>query len=514
MFEDRRMQRFVLVALCVLYAAARLWRLTDSCLWFDEIFSVHAAEHDWNSIFWFVAQDLIHPPLFYVLLKLWIGIGGESLFWLRLLPVGFSILAVVPFVLFCRELKLKFGTIAFALFLLAFNGSFIKYAQLLRMYSMLTFVSLVSLWLFARYFNRGKNLIALIVVNVILVYTHYYGWMLVGAEVAAILIFQRIKWRGMAAMFGATLFLFIPWLWFVWRASQSGSELSQNIKWISRPGFKELGTFAIDLIEPIFFQVSNAEPPSLYRVSIPILLIIVTSLVLYLTSWRDRDADEKRTIYFLLIFAFLPIAAVLSASWLMSYSIWGTRHLIIVVVPLTLLFSIAITEIRSAVLRTAAIVLIAIFSVYAVVLESVRAQQIHVWCAWENLSTDVRSATPEDESVSIYTFENLVAYHVWFSLRNEPNARVSVVRGYEDALTLETYFLPRGFDDVKTVDLAEVSDESFWLLFRTGKVDEERPMIGSLKAKGYLECPSTPIKYGRTNVFRIRMARSSTTCKE
>jgi uncharacterized membrane protein len=81
--------RLAIAAICVLYIAVRMWRLTDTCLWFDEIFGVHAAGHDWNSILGFVAQDLIHPPLFYLLLKLWIGIGGESLQWLRLFPVAF-----------------------------------------------------------------------------------------------------------------------------------------------------------------------------------------------------------------------------------------------------------------------------------------------------------------------------------------------------------------------------------------------------------------------------------------
>jgi hypothetical protein len=380
------------------------------------------------------------------------------------------------------------------------------------MYSMVTFLSLVSLWLFARYFNRGKNLIALLVVNLILIYTHYYGWMVIGAEVAAMLIFQRIKWRGIAAIVGSAFVFFLPWLWFVWRASQSGSDLSQNIKWIDRPGFAAVGTFAIDLVEPVFYQASNAEPSSIYRISIPILLIFVTSIVLYLGSWKDREADEKRAVFLLSIFAFLPIVAVLIASWAMPYSIWGTRHLIIVVVPLTLLVSMAATEIRSAIFRTAAISLIVIFSAYAVALELTRTKQIHVWCAWEGLATDIRSTLPDNETVKMYTFENLVAYHVWFAMRNTSNTTVSVIKGYEDSLTLENYFLPRGFDDVTTVELGDVKDESFWLLFRTGKVDEERPVIDALKSKGYVECPSTPIKYGRTNVFKIEMVNDPAAC--
>src|SRR5437879_6284282 len=102
---SQRARIIITGALCIVFVVLRLCHLTDSCLWFDEIFSIHAAEHSWNSILSFVAQDLIHPPLFYLLLKIWITAGGESLFWLRLFPVIFSVAALIPFVLLCRELK-------------------------------------------------------------------------------------------------------------------------------------------------------------------------------------------------------------------------------------------------------------------------------------------------------------------------------------------------------------------------------------------------------------------------
>ena len=105
----------------------------------------------------FVAQDLIHPPLFYALLKMWIGVGGDGLLWLRLFPVLFSFLALIPFISLCRELKLNNATIAIALGLFAVNGALIKYSQTVRMYTLLMFLSLMSIWLFARYFNRGKS---------------------------------------------------------------------------------------------------------------------------------------------------------------------------------------------------------------------------------------------------------------------------------------------------------------------------------------------------------------------
>ncbi|MFL6468005.1 MAG: hypothetical protein ACJ72Z_08615, partial [Pyrinomonadaceae bacterium] len=383
MFEDRRTQRFFIIALCLFYAAVRIWRLTDSCLWFDEIFSVHAAEHNWSSLFDFVAQDLIHPPLFYALLKIWIGIGGESLHWLRLLPVLFVCVALVPFVLLCRELKQEFLTIVLALFLLSVNGSFIKYAQLVRMYSLLMCLSLFSIWLFARYFNRGKNLTALIAINLLLIYTHYYGWLVVGSEIVAILIFQRFKWRGIVAMTGVLTAFFLPWIYVVYNASQNGSKFSQNISWISRPGLAEIGTYAIDLIEPFYFQVSNAEPPSIYRISIPLILLMVAAAAVFAAKLKHIEKEERKTIYFLSLFSLLPIIVVFLVSWLLPHSIWGTRHLIIVAAPFTLLIATFLTKFKDDAFRIGIITLIVLFSGYAFFLYASRTTPVYVWCAWE-----------------------------------------------------------------------------------------------------------------------------------
>src|SRR5947207_1806607 len=141
------------IALTVLYVAARLWRLTASCLWFDEIFSVHAARHTWGGLWRFAAADLIHPPLFYALLKIWAAAGGDSLLWLRLFPALTSIAALVPFFLLARELRLGAAATDVALLLMAADGYLIKYAQEVRMYSLLLMLTLLSLWLFARLLN-------------------------------------------------------------------------------------------------------------------------------------------------------------------------------------------------------------------------------------------------------------------------------------------------------------------------------------------------------------------------
>ncbi|MEO7659376.1 MAG: hypothetical protein ABIV48_07155, partial [Pyrinomonadaceae bacterium] len=212
MKDNRPVQIAAFGLIIGLFVAIRLWDLRASCLWFDEIFSVHAATHSWDSILSFIALDLIHPPLFYLLLKLWIGVGGEGLLWLRLFPVVFAVASIFPFIALCRELKLKFWTQILALFLFASNGSLIRYAQEVRMYSLLLCISLFSIFLFARYFSRGIGFIPLILVNFALVYTHYFGWFVVLSEVAAILIFQRLKIRRILSLLAIIVLAFIPWI--------------------------------------------------------------------------------------------------------------------------------------------------------------------------------------------------------------------------------------------------------------------------------------------------------------
>jgi len=482
MKQTRYVQFAAFAATVAAYLAIRFWNLTAPCLWFDEIFSVHAAEHPWNSILNFVALDLIHPPLFYLLLKIWVGVGGEGLFWLRLLPVVFSIIAIFPFIALCREFKLNFWMQILALFFLAVNGSLIKYAQEVRMYSLLMCIALFSMWLFLRYFNRGKSFAGLVIVNILLVYTHYFGWFVIASEVTAILIFQQIKWRRIVLMFAIVFSSFLPWMIAVWQAARSGSELSQNIGWMSRPGLREIGVFVLDLIEPIYSQASSAEPASIYRVSMPIVLFAAISWSTYLLSWKCRTYGERRTIWLLLILFKMPVIFALIASWLLPYSIWGTRHLIIVFVPFSILLAIAVMEIRIVWLRTASITLLLVFGGYAAGLQ-IGQHEFQSWCGVEPLVAEALEA----EGLNIYTTEDLFAYHAWFAGRRslDENTKVLKINNVEGMTEDKAFFLPRGFGEIKTIDVPDIADKRFWLIYRRNSILDNEPPIRNFAVAGY-----------------------------
>lgn len=490
MKSDGKIWFFIIAVVCAIYASLRLWHLTDSCLWFDEIFSIHAATLPWQNLFWFVAQDLIHPPLFYALLKIWIFVGGENLFWLRFFPVLFSILAAIPFILLCRQLKLLFPTIALALTFFAVNGSLIKYAQEVRMYSLLLCFALFSMWLFVRFLNTGKGFLFLIIVNIPLVYTHYFGWLIIASEVFAVMILARERLKQILLMLFVSFLSFTPWIFAIWQATKINANVGQNIGWMTKPNLAAIFQFIFDLFEPIYFEQSNTDEPTIFLITLPILIIGIISFCLYFTVWKSEAKTEKRNFLLLLIFTFAPILLAFVASWILPYSIWGTRHLIIAFAPFAILLAIAFSKIKFRQLKIASLSIIFLLFAAAFLLQATRAKPKYIWCAWENLALSLPLTQSDSQKINfseptkIYVFEDLVAYHFWFALRDSSeNFQIIKVNGIEGLTEDKAYFLPRGFDEVKSSE--DFEGEGFFVAFRAQDWNEFAPPLQNLISKGY-----------------------------
>lgn len=470
--------RLVIATLCILYVALRLWRLDDSCLWFDEIFSVHAAEHDWGSLFSFVAKDLIHPPLFYLVLKVWISVGGDSVFWLRLLPVLISCAALVPLINVCRELKLESSATVIALVSIAVNGALIKYAQEVRMYSLLFLLSTLSFWLFSRFYFRGKNIWLLTIVNILLVYTHYFGWFVVAAEVVTIFLFQRVKIRHVLIMAGIALLTFAPWAIAVARAASAGADVTENIGWMSRPGLRGFVDFLFDLAEPFYFQQSSAEPSSILYITLPLLVLIGIAKVLFFINFKEHT--ERNGFYLLYLFAAVPVALTFAISWIAPISIWGSRHLIIVFVPIALMIAMFIASLNRTWLRVGLLSGSAALIVAAFVVQITRAERRFVWCQFEEAGRDIEKTGQGP----IYVFEDLAAYHLWFTFRGSRDKKewmqVAKVTGFPGMTEDKAYFLPRGTDDVLRITPGQLPSEQMWIVYRARTWNPASPPLDRL----------------------------------
>lgn len=530
----------LLALVCALYVAARVWRLDASCLWFDEIYGVHAAAwHGWGGGLRFVALDLIHPPLFYALLKVWVAAAGAgSVWWLRLLPVLVSALAVVPLALLARELQLGARALSLALLLAAASGTLIKYAQELRMYSLLLLFATCSLWLFARFFNAGgraapRAALALFAVNLALVYTHYFGWLFVGLEVVFLALCCREKLKLFAASIAALALCFAPWAWAVFAASReaAGGGLEQNLGWAARPRVFDLILPFLQLHEPFRARQQSNEPAVLTINAVlaaalfapPFFILCrrafarrraveaagaygadddvtraATRATRFVTSEQDDGDDDdnaRLATKFLLFFAFAPVVAAFALALALPQSVWGTRHLIISAPAYLLLAALALERLRPLWLAVAVKLLLACWLLLAAALALVRDAQPPVWCAFETLAlqaAQIKASTPERVAANgvfrIYAFEDLVAYQLWYSLRktDAQNFRVTIVRGVPGVAEDRAFFLPRGFDEVMTQEAgAAFREDEFWIAYRAAVWDEDAPVLQLLRARGY-----------------------------
>jgi hypothetical protein len=499
--------------LVCLYAAARLWRLTAACLWFDEIFSVHAARHAWGDLWRFVAADLIHPPLFYALLKLWTALGGESLLWLRLFPALASIAAVAPLLLLARELRLGKGATNVALLVAGTNGYLIKYAQEVRMYGLLLLLTLTSLWLFARLLNRAGGarwtVAALALANLLLVYTHYYGWLVVACEVAFVALKDRRRLAALLLSAGGLALAYAPWVLACARAAGGGGGLAQNIGWIQRPGARDLVQLFALFNEPFYFRQSSADPLYAYGgallgllvVGLPVIALLLDTLRKKRTAAGDV-AEESRggVVAFLLVFTLLPVVLAFAASYALPQSVWGTRHLVVAYGAYALLAGLALGRLRPHWWRGAALILLCCWLAATAALALFRRDAAPVWCAWDGLASsaardELRGQLPggavegyASERTSVYAFEDLVAYHLWFALERGETAgrfRVVSIKGAPGLAEDPAYFLPRAFDGVATATPDALGGERFWLAFRDANWDESRQPLKLVLERGY-----------------------------
>ena len=466
--------------LIAVFVMLRVWRMGDTCLWFDEIFSVHAASQPWNSILYFIALDLIHPPLFYVLLKAWIAVGGDGLLWLRTLPVALSTLAIYPLFLLLNELKQNFKVKAIILLLLIFNGSILKYSLEVRMYSLMLFLGLFSTWLFVRFVERRRSILPLIAVNILLVFSHYFGWLIVVSELIVAAAFYRTSLKKVCTMAAVTAIAFAPWMVAVWNAASAGSGLSQNIGWMSRPGLREMTAFALNLIEPFYFQQGSTDPVSNLWVTIPLVMLIIAVAVIGVVNWRSFEELVRKIVQTLAIFVIVPATGAFVVSWLSPYSIWGTRHLIMVFVPFLLIAVIIGANLPGRMFRTTLFAGVVVLCLAGGVMNAMRETQQFAWCEAGRMTRDAMPETP------ILATEDLIAYHLWFDHRNElPPRSVVKVENITGIGEDKAYFLPRGFDEVSRVDVDAITEPSFWLVQRGKTLNETEPPLRNFLHKGY-----------------------------
>ncbi|MEJ2212269.1 MAG: glycosyltransferase family 39 protein [Anaerolineae bacterium] len=227
--EGRRAVGLALALIVLLALGLRLARLTFQPLWWDEGWSLYFAASDVPSLLDLTSVD-IHPPLYYLLLRLWEALAGSGVVSVRLFSVLIGTAAVPLIYLLGRRMLGRRGGLLAAL-LLALSPFHVYYSQEVRMYGLVTLLGLAAFYFAHRWASRPwatsrgpgwGSLLGYALAAAAALYTQYYvAFLLLGLNLA--LALHWLRRRPPAAMLrrraaawlaaqAAVLLLFLPWL--------------------------------------------------------------------------------------------------------------------------------------------------------------------------------------------------------------------------------------------------------------------------------------------------------------
>ncbi len=238
----------IFVALCFITTALAAYVIINlvytgmvAPLWLDETWSAMIATRpDWAS-FWQEAQLDVNPPLYYVILRFWVTIFGDSNIMLRLPSILFvMIAAALPIV--CRPQGLhKIAAWAWAGLIL-----FWPFGQTVmldaRGYALLMFLSTASCLVIIHMLDNMTlpKTAAWVALGTMMFLTHYYASVLIMAQ--TLLLTMRYRF-GIVRFWPAALISIPGIIWFIMHASRLQDYARADVVWQSRITFSDIGVF-------------------------------------------------------------------------------------------------------------------------------------------------------------------------------------------------------------------------------------------------------------------------------
>ncbi len=142
----------LLILILLLAVGLRCHQLGAQSLWYDETVSAYLASQDLISLTRHTAGD-IHPPLYYYLLHLWTRLAGDSEFALAFPSLAFGLLLVaMAYRLGSRLIDRATGLLAAGL--TAISPFHVWYSQEVRMYTLGSFLGMLTLYALVRLWER------------------------------------------------------------------------------------------------------------------------------------------------------------------------------------------------------------------------------------------------------------------------------------------------------------------------------------------------------------------------
>jgi hypothetical protein len=329
-----------LVVFCLIFVAAIVfysYKIGLSDLWSDETYTKAMLKGPLSD-FWAKFKNDLHPPLYYLGLRLFTGIFGLSATSLRLFSVAGTSATLCLAYFAGQRIFGKPGALYLCLMIISVPMLAV-YSHQARMYTWASFL-ITGVFIYSYLFIRTgatHDLVLLFIFTLAAIYTHYYS--LIAAFMANVFVFFHLlltrnrKWINHLISLLILVILFLPWLsMFIVQVRKV-----QNAFWAPEVSFQTiLSCFTVPFTEQ--FWTTG------YSGSLTILMYTLILLTIILSF--TKSFSEYRLVLWLSLFIFLGTLIIAMIISLFSQPILYYRYVAVIVTMLTVPVTILLTRIR------------------------------------------------------------------------------------------------------------------------------------------------------------------------
>lgn len=323
---------FILLLIIVLSIFLQLFYLNSKGLSYDEVSSIAHAEKGFN----FTAQPFYrYKPVFTLLFKAWIWLFGRSALAVRLLTVFFGVGSVfLIYILASRLLSEDCGLIA--AFLLSTSCFFIYHAQQANYHVFLLFLVALSYVYFLSFLsaNSTKSAIGNVFINLLVVYTHPYGFLAVFSQALFIILDRKKIKEGIFKKWLYWQALFLPAVLFSLYFIFLSNDFARAVLWWAKMpnllNIKEtFETFSYGGPRYGMQDVSFVTCPAPLGITITVIfLFLFIKGIIALFKYKNRIKFSS-SLTLLLCWLIIPILTVIIFSYLF-FPVYFIKRFIIV----------------------------------------------------------------------------------------------------------------------------------------------------------------------------------------
>ncbi len=339
----------------------RIYNLTAISLWHDEAFSALLIRYPWHEMFYRIGLD-VHPPLYYILLRFWADIFGHGLGALRGFSVFFSVATIYAIYLFVQAAFKKSDLALAAAFLIAINPFQIEYVTEARMYTLGTFLIVISAYFLVRAFENQalrkaslKFWLLFALSTSAAMYTHYYLFFSVFG-VGLFAVYYAVKnygsawheYKNILLAYLLVLLGYLPWLkTFLFQFHQVQANY-----WIPK-----IDKWSIPLTNWHLITGASADPAkSLTKIFV--IIGVLFSLYMIYRLIRKEQSPFKWLVLLALVVPFLG-----SVALSIKQSIYLDRYFLFAALFYTVALVLFIFEIKTAKIKYILLAILALVSI-------------------------------------------------------------------------------------------------------------------------------------------------------